>query len=167
MMSRPGHARPVATAAIAVFSAFGIGAIGALVTQLGPWYFALAKPAWQPPDWLFGPAWTLIFALAALSGALAWRGAVTRAERVRFIGAFALNAVLNIGWSWLFFRAHRPDWALAEVALLWLSIVAMIVAVAPLSKAAGWLLAPYLAWVTFAAFLNWTIVRLNGPFPGS
>jgi benzodiazapine receptor len=156
-----GRGRPIAAAAAA---AIVVGALGALVTDLSPWYYGLRKPSWQPPDWLFGPAWTLIFALAALAGVYAWRGAVTRRQRLRIALLFTLNAVLNIAWSWLFFRAHRPDWALAEVTLLWLSIAVLIAALAPLSKAASALLVPYLLWVTFAAFLNWTVVRLNAPF---
>ena len=80
------------------------------------------------------------------------------------LALFLVNAILNVGWSLLFFRLQRPDWALIEVAFLWLSIVALIVAIAPLSRLAAWLLAPYLAWVAFAAVLNFAIVRLNGPF---
>ena len=72
--------------------------------------------------------------------------------------------VLNAGWSWVFFTRKRPDWALAEVAALWLSIVALVVGIWPLSQTAALLLLPYLAWVSFASFLNATIVRLNAPF---
>jgi tryptophan-rich sensory protein len=94
----------------------------------------------------------------------AWRHARAPAERARIILLFAINGVLNVLWSGLFFRLHRPDWALAEVGFLWLSIVALIVALAPLSKTASWLLVPYLAWVTFAALLNRAVVQLNSPF---
>jgi benzodiazapine receptor len=155
------HWKPVLVAAAA---ALAVATLGGLVTELGPWYQSLRKPAWQPPDWLFGPVWTLIFGLAALAGVIAWRHAPDRAARTRIIGLFALNAFLNLLWSVLFFRLHRPDWALAEVGLLWLSILALIVALAPHSKAASWLLVPYLGWVTFAAVLNLAIVRLNAPF---
>jgi tryptophan-rich sensory protein len=141
-----------------------VGTLGAVITDLGPWYYALRKPAWQPPDWLFGPAWTTIFGLAAIAGVLAWRGAYSRAGRARIVGLFVLNATLNVGWSWLFFRVHRPDWALFEVGFLWLSIVALIAGLWPYSRVASLLLAPYLAWVTFASVLNVAIVRLNQPF---
>jgi translocator protein len=149
---------------IAAVAAFAVAGLGALMTDLGPWYAHLRKPEWQPPDWLFGPAWTVIFALCALSGYLAWRNAPDRAGREWVIAVFALNGFLNVTWSALFFRLKRPDWALAEVALLWLSIVLLIVVVARYSRAAAALLVPYLAWVTFAAILNLAIVRLNGPF---
>jgi tryptophan-rich sensory protein len=153
--------RPVLAAAL---TAFAVASLGALMTDLGPWYQGLRKPAWQPPDWLFGPVWTLIFALAALSAVLAWQSARTRAARRWIVGLFGLNAFLNILWTMLFFRFHRPDWALLEVGLLWLSIAVLMVVLAPHSRAASWLLAPYLAWVTFAAALNLAVAELNAPF---
>lgn len=141
-----------------------VAGLGALTTELGPWYYRLHKPNWQPPDWLFGPAWTLIFALAALAGILYWQRAENRSDRLQMIAAFSLNAFLNTLWSLLFFRLKRPDWALYEVGFLWLSIIVLIVLLARGSRTAAWLLAPYLAWVSFAAVLNWTIVHLNSPF---
>ena len=143
-----------------------VAVLGATVTELGPWYQSLKQPAWKPADWMFGPAWTLIYGSAALAGVLAWREAATRAQRDWIVGLFSLNGTLNIVWSWLFFRFQRPDWALAEVGLLWLSIVLLIVVLGRWSKTAGRLLVPYLAWVTFAAALNLAVVRLNAPFGG-
>lgn len=140
--------------------------IGALVTELGPWYRGLRKPDWQPPDGAFAPVWTGIFALAAISGVLAWRDAPDHMTRQSVLVLFAINALLNILWSVLFFRLQRPDWALGEVAALWLSILVPIVVFARFSKPASALLLPYLAWVTFAAVLNNAIVQLNGPFGG-
>ena len=141
-----------------------VAGLGSTMTDLGPWYWALRKPWWQPPDWLFGPAWTLIFALTALSGITSWNAASDRAAREWIIGAFALNGFLNILWSALFFRFRHPDWALAGVVLLWLSIAWLMLGPTRHSTAGRWLLLPYLAWVTFAAMLNLAIVRLNGPF---
>ena len=154
--------KPIGAAAL---SATAVGTLGALTTELGTWYYALHKPVWQPPDWLFGPAWTLIFALAALAGVLYWRAEYQREARLQILAAFALNAFLNTLWSLLFFRLKRPDLALDEVGFLWLSIVLLIVLLARRSTTAAWLLVPYLLWVSFASFLNWTIVQLNGPFP--
>jgi translocator protein len=154
--------RPILVAALA---AAAVAALGASATDLGPWYRSLRKPWWQPPDWLFGPAWTLIFALTALAGALAWIAAPGRMDRTRLLVVFALNALLNILWTGLFFHLQRPDWALAEVVLLWLSVLLLVVATRRHSRSASWLLAPYLAWVGFAAALNLAIVRLNHPFP--
>ena len=153
--------KPVIAAALA---AAAVASLGAWITDLGPWYQSLRQPAWKPPDALFGPAWTLIFGLAALAGISAWTHAPNRAGRLRVIWLFALNGLLNVLWSLLFFRLQRPDWALAEVGFLWLSIAALMLCFGPYSKAASWLLVPYIAWVTFAAILNLAIVRLNYPF---
>jgi len=158
-----GRASAVKPVALAAAAAIFIALLGATVTDLGDWYRQLAKPSWQPPDWLFGPAWTLIFALTAWSALRVWLHAPA-AERVWLIGLFCLNGFLNVLWSLLFFRAQRPDWALIEVAFLWLSIVWLMVAAGRHDRMAAWLLLPYLAWVAFAGYLNLTVVRLNTPF---
>ncbi|ACK51004.1 TspO and MBR like protein [Methylocella silvestris BL2] len=136
--------------------------IGGTITDIGPWYHSLRKPSWQPPDWLFGPAWTVIFILVTLAAAKAWQGAGGRENRHWVLGLFALNGFLNIMWSVFFFRLQRPDWALLEVALLWLSILMLIVFFWRRTQAASLLLTPYLAWVSFAAALNLAVVMLNG-----
>ena len=144
--------------------AAAVAVMGGLMTTLGPWYYGLHKPAWAPPDWAFAPAWTVIFALAALSGATVWRAMPPMRAWARIVSLFAVNGVLNILWSALYFRLHRPDWALVEAGLLWLSVLALIVVIRPWSRPASWLLVPYLAWVAFAFALNLAIVRLNYPF---
>jgi translocator protein len=150
--------------AVAVLWGVLVAGLGAWLTELSPWYHALKKPTWQPPDWLFGPAWTVILALASLAALLAWRNTSDRDNRILIIVLFAINGVLNITWSPLFFKLRRPDWALAEVPFLWLSILAPIVVLASFARTASWLMVPYLLWVSFAAVLNLTIVRLNRPF---
>ncbi len=164
-MSRGGRSRivPVITAAA---TAIAVAAVGATMTDIGPWYQGLAKPSWQPPDWLFGPAWTLIFSLAALAGIAGWRAAPDQASREWMVGLFAINGVLNIAWSALFFRFRRPDWALVEVVLLWLSVLALILVLRRFTRNGALMLVPYLLWVTFAAVLNLAVVRLNAPFGG-
>lgn len=149
---------PVMVAAVA---AILVASLGASVTDIGPWYQALRKPAWQPPDWLFGPAWTVIFACAALSAATAWRDARDDADREWLIGLFALNGFLNVLWSFLFFRMQRPDLALIEVGVFWLSILVLYLVVRPYSRTGSLWLLPYMAWVAFAAVLNWAVVGLN------
>lgn len=149
---------------VAGVAALALSAAGGLLTEIGPWYRDLRKPSWQPPNWLFGPAWTLILGLAAWSAALAWTEATTFGQRTLVIVLYSLNALFHLLWSPLFFKFKRPDWALWEVPLLWLSILAPMILVAPISTMASWLLLPYLLWVAFAAYLNLTIVRLNGPF---
>ena len=150
--------------AVAAASAIVVAALGGAATDISGWYRALHKSPLTPPDWAFGPAWTLIYALTAISGVLAWRAASTRAARQAVLMLFALNALLNVLWSELFFMLRRPDWALIEVVPFWLSVLALIVVIRPVSRRASWLLAPYLVWVAFAGWLNLEIVRLNGPF---
>lgn len=161
MTPRGGLLKPVLIAAAA---ALAVAGLGGLMTDLGPWYQGLVQPPWKPPDWLFGPAWTAIFALAAMAGVIAWRRAPRRVDREWMLALFALNGFLNVLWSLLFFRLHRPDWALFEVLLLWLSILLLIGVLARYARTASLLLLPYLAWVAFAGFLNLATVRLNGPF---
>lgn len=152
---------PLGTAAaVAVVCAIA----GAVLTETGPWYHALKKPAWKPPDWAFGPVWTTIFVLAVIATALAWVAAEGTGARPLIFWSLAANVVLNIAWSGIFFKLRRPDWALAEVALLWLSILVLIAVLGSASLWAGVLLVPYLAWVSTAMFLNYRIVRMNGPF---
>jgi tryptophan-rich sensory protein len=132
---------------------------------VGAWYRELLKPSWNPPNWVFGPAWTAILALAAWSGVLAWKNAVDDGpERVMILALFGVNIVLHMLWSPLFFALKRPDWALIKVPFLWLSIVALMLAVGRYSSSTVWLLLPYLLWVPVAAFPNLQIVRLNRPF---
>jgi len=140
-----------------------IAATGAALTNLGPWYFNLVKPSWQPPDWLFGPAWTLIFLFAATAAVKGWRATDDPLRRRWLVALFLLNGAFNVLWTVLFFHNQRPDQALLEVPLLWASVLALIVVLWARSRAAAVLLIPYLAWVSFAAVLNFTIVQLNQP----
>ncbi len=166
MRPRPVSMKPtiVIPVIVASVAALCVAALGATVTDLGPWYQGLAKPTWNPPDVVFPMGWTLIYALITVAGITAWRAARTAAQAEWVIALFALNGFLNISWSILFFRLQRPDWAFYEVIALWLSIVAMIVFCGRFSRAAALLLVPYLVWVGFAAALNWQVVQLNAPF---
>lgn len=152
---------PIIIAATTTLLVLGIGG---WMTTVGPWYENLIKPNWNPPNWVFGPAWTIILGLAAWSGVLAWTNASNDREKLLIFTLFGINIVFHMLWSPLFFNLRRPDWALFEIPFLWLSILALMIGLAPLSSKASWLLLPYLLWVTFAAFLNLTIVRLNAPF---
>ena len=141
-----------------------VAVAGGVLTEIGPWYEQLKKPWWQPPNWAFGPVWTVILVLAAISAALAWEEAPDAGARTAIVVVLAVNSVLNIAWSGIFFKMRRPDWALIEVAMLWLSIVALIVVLGAHSTTAGLLMVPYLVWVSIASFLNFRIVQLNQPF---
>lgn len=123
----------------------------------GEWYQGLAKPPWQPPDWVFAPVWTALYLLMGIAAWLVW------SER-RWTWAFMLFLVqlgLNAAWTWLFFGLQRPGLALFEICLLWLAILATLIAFWRIRPLAGGLLVPYLAWVTFALMLNAELWRRN------
>lgn len=149
---------------IAFLAASVIAAMGATMTQLGPWYHALVQPRWAPPDAAYGIAWTAIYALTALGGVTGWLTAPNSRVREWLLGMFAFNGFLNVLWSVLFFQLHRPDWAVIEALALWLSVFGLILLIWRRSMTGAVLLLPYLLWVTFAAYLDMTIVKLNGPF---
>jgi benzodiazapine receptor len=137
---------------------------GGLLSDIGPWYSGLKVPAWKPPNWAFGPVWTTIGICAGFSAALAWRSAEPGSQRRLVLELFGANAVFNVLWSLLFFKLRRPDWALIEVVPLWLSVLAPLVLLWPIRTTSSLLLVPYLVWVSIAAVLNLSIVRLNAPF---
>lgn len=149
---------------VAGLAAVMTAVVGGTIIDLGPWYHSLAQPAWAPPDAAYGVAWTAIYACTALAAVTGWRAAAHARDADWLIGLYALNGFLNILWSLLFFRFHRPDWASIEGGLLMLSVVALIVTSARYSRRAAALLLPYLAWVAFAGWLNLAVIRLNGPF---
>ena len=148
----------------AILWAVVLGGAGGALTTIGPWYRNLKKPTWQPPDWLFGPAWTVILGLAAWAAVLSYYGAADAPGRTLVVVLYAINFFCHLAWSPLFFTARRPDWSLIEVAFLWSSVLALCICLRPYSVTATWLIVPYLVWVSFAACLNAVIVRLNGPF---
>lgn len=154
----------------AIFVAGGIalvlGALGGATSPITPWYDDLKKPRWQPPKWLFGPAWGVILACAATAAVMGWNASTGRAARTDLLIVFAVNAVFFIGWSPLFFVARRPDWAMIEWVFLWASVAAATLVVARVSDLGGLFMAPYLAWVTFAGVLNRAVVIRNRPFAG-
>jgi len=155
-----------APAVTAALTALAVAILGGLMTDIGPWYVQLQKPAWQPPDWVFGPVWTTIYVLTAAAGVKAWNATPLPDARRLLLILFLLNATLNVLWSLLFFRLHRPDWAFYEIFVLWASIVLLMVVCMRRSATALVLLVPYVSWVSFAAVLNYEIVRLNRPFTG-
>ncbi|WP_095415750.1 TspO/MBR family protein [Thermogutta terrifontis] len=139
-----------------------VGFLGSLATapQVDGWYRTLNKPTWNPPSSVFGPVWTTLFITMGIAAWLVWKQTGFRAGNVP-LGLFGLQLVLNAAWSWIFFGMHRPDLAFIEILVLWLAIVATMWAFFRYSRLAGWLLTPYLAWVSFAAVLNFTIWRMN------
>ncbi|GAA1396935.1 TspO/MBR family protein [Catellatospora coxensis] len=120
-------------------------------------YAALARPGWAPPSWLFGPVWTVLYAMIAVAGWLVWR----RAGWGPAMWAYTLQLVLNAIWTPLFFGAGQRGLAFADIVALWLAIAATVLLFRRISALAAWLLVPYWLWVTFAGALNFTIWHLN------
>jgi benzodiazapine receptor len=138
---------------------FGAAATGAFVSK-GGWYADLAKPSWNPPSWVFAPVWTTLYGMMAVAAWLVWRRGGWR-DQARPLGAFLFQWALNALWTPLFFGMHRPDLALLDIVALWLALAVTVGRFWKVSRTAGALLVPYLAWVGFAAVLNFTIWRLN------
>ena len=145
----------------AVFAAAGVASLFTARSVAG-WYTALAKPSWTPPGAVFAPVWTALYFLMALAAWLVWRKAGGLAAARLPLALFAVQLALNAAWSILFFGLRMPGLAFGELVLLWVAIAATLAAFRRVLPAAGLLLAPYLAWVTFAGALNFALWRLNG-----
>jgi tryptophan-rich sensory protein len=141
---------------------FAAAAIGSLAGPAGggQWYDTLTKPALNPPSWVFGPVWTLLYLLMAISAWLVWRQKPVPGLTAAMV-AFGVQLALNAAWSPLFFGLHRPLWALYDLLALWAALLVTVVLFFRIRPLAGWLMIPYLLWATFAAYLNIMIVRLN------
>jgi tryptophan-rich sensory protein len=125
------------------------------------WYATIIRPSFSPPNWIFAPVWTTLFALMGIAAFLVWKKRESNKNTRIALKIFSGQLALNTLWSILFFGLQSPEIAFIEIIILWLAIVATIIAFARISKSAAWLLSPYIAWVTFAAYLNYSIVILN------
>jgi tryptophan-rich sensory protein len=155
--------RPLVTLSSVVVACVLLGAAGGLITapQIETWYATLDKPGFTPPNWVFGPVWTLLYALQGVAAWLVWRaGLDRRAVRVA-LALFATQFALNVAWSPVFFGLESPALGLVVIVPLWVAIVATIAAAARVERRAAALLVPYLAWVSFATLLNYAIWTLN------
>ena len=150
--------RPYGSLAVFLVLAFSAAAFGSAFPP-GSWYAMLDKPSWTPPNWLFGPVWTVLYIMIAVAGWRIW----TRLGQARTpaLVAWGVQMVLNALWSWLFFGLHRLDVAFVEIALLWLAITTTIALTWRHDRWTAGLLVPYLAWVSFASALNLALWRMN------
>jgi benzodiazapine receptor len=141
---------------------FVVAGLGAAATtpEIAGWYRTIAKPRWNPPDAVFGPVWTALYIMMAIAAWWVWRPAGFRGAAGP-LTLFFVQLGLNGLWSWIFFAWHRLGWAFAEIAVLWVVLAATTIAFFAHSRVAGWLMTPYLAWVSFASYLNFAIWRLN------
>lgn len=158
-MKRKAYLLLIASIAISLLA----GVIGSLFTVTGPgsWYASINKPSFNPPNWLFGPVWTMLFILMGVALFLVWRRGWRKAEVKNGLKIFFIQLSFNVVWSYFFFGLANPRLAFLEIIALWLAIIANIFAFFRVDKRAAWLLLPYLAWVSFAAFLNFSIWRIN------
>jgi tryptophan-rich sensory protein len=141
------------------FVTAGVGAVASANAK--SFYSELVQPAWAPPGWLFGPVWTVLFVLMAIAAWLVWRAPAAPATRRWALGLFVVQLVANALWSWLFFAWQQGAWAFTEVIVLWVLIALTCAAFWRIRPLAGALLLPYLAWVGFAACLNWVLWQAN------
>lgn len=139
------------------------GIIGSIFTapSIRGWYDTLIRPDIAPPNWVFGPVWTTLFALMGIAAFLVWKRGLEHRNVKIALGIFAVQLVLNTLWSIIFFGLRSPGGALIEIVFLWFAILVTIVVFSKISRAAAWLLVPYIAWVSFAAYLNFSIWMLN------
>ena len=137
----------------------GLGGLSA-ASSLRTWYLHLAKPPYTPPDWVFAPVWTVLYVAIGVAAWLAWKTRNSDCRR-RGLRLFLVQLFLNFSWTYIFFGAHHPGAALFEIALLAISIGLTANTFFKMTRTAGWLMTAYLAWVLFAAYLNWGIWRLN------
>jgi len=139
------------------------GIIGSLFTfsSIPTWYVTIIRPTFSPPNWIFGPVWTTLFALMGIALFLVWQKGIARKDVKVAVAIFLVQLILNTIWSIIFFGAHNIGGAFIEIIFLWLAILATIITFYKISKPAGYLLLPYIAWVSFAGFLNYTIWTLN------
>lgn len=140
---------------------FAAAAIGGVASaQAGPFYAGLVQPSWAPPGWVFGPVWTALYALMGIAAWLVWRsGGFQRNGNA--LGLFIAQLAVNALWTWMFFAWHQGTYSFGNIMLLWVLIVATMIAFWRVRPLAGALLVPYLAWVSFAAMLNWAMWQLN------
>lgn len=138
---------------------FAAASTGVFVST-GDWYASLIKPSWNPPSWLFGPVWSILYCVMAVAAWLVWCLGGWERQRIP-LALFVLQLTLNALWTPLFFGLHMPGLAFGEMCLLWLALVSTVILFWRIRPLAGFLLVPYLGWVSFAAFLNFTIWQLN------
>jgi tryptophan-rich sensory protein len=158
----PGRARDLLGLVAFIALCLGISAVGGLVTakSVATWYQALDKPAFNPPDWLFAPVWTVLYLMIAVAGWRVWRLRGLAGARFEMT-VYALQLVLNLAWSFMFFGARLIGVAFGEIVVLLTAIIVNALVFWRVDRIAGWLLAPYAAWVTFALALNLALWRLN------
>lgn len=148
---------------LSIIICLSAGAIGSIftVSSIPTWYSTLNKPGFNPPNWIFGPVWTTLYIFMGISLNLVWQQKLKKSLKITAILWFVFQLILNSLWSIIFFGIKNPPLALVCIFILWYAIFQTMQKFYPLSKTAAYLLVPYLAWVSFATFLNAAIASLN------
>jgi len=141
----------------------GVGLLSAFLTsaEMNTWFDTLNKPSWNPPGYLFGPVWTFLYLLMGISVWLIWKSNISNRRKESAMTIFGVQLFFNFCWSIIFFRYHSPAWAFVDILLMIITIIMTMISFSSISKPATWLLLPYLLWVCFASFLNYTIWMMN------
>lgn len=148
---------------ISILLCQGAGFVGSFAnrTSVDTWYSTIKKPGFNPPNWIFGPVWIVLFVMMAVALYLVWISGTGTGNKNLAITVFMVQLGLNILWSYLFFYFKSPGWGVVEIIVLWIFILITILLFLPVSRWAGYLMIPYFLWVTFASVLNFSIWHLN------
>ena len=148
---------------ISLLVCLAAGFLGSIFTtpSIPTWYASLTKPSFNPPNWLFAPAWTILFILMGISAFLVWHKGLKKKGVKKALGFFLAQLIFNVLWSFLFFKFHSPFLALLDIIFLWFLILLTILKFFKINNTAGLLLIPYLLWVSFASILNYFVYKLN------
>lgn len=148
---------------ISIAIPLSVGGLGGYFTStsVNDWYTTLHKPSFNPPGWVFGPVWTILYVVMGISFFIVWKKNMLTPFKKKAFTFYFLQLALNLLWSFVFFYKKQPGWALAEIIILLVSIVTTTIYFFKISKIAGWLMVPYIAWVCFASILNYSIWMLN------
>lgn len=149
--------------AISVVITLAVGLLSSLAVagEITTWYATLVRPWFAPPNWIFGPVWTMLYILMGIGAGQVWNAGTALPDVRRALGLYAVQLVLNAAWSVIFFGLHALGGALIELSVLWALIILTMFAFARVRRASAWLLLPYICWVSFAFILNWAFWRSN------
>jgi len=140
-----------------------VGAVAGMFTSSGVngWYALANKPWFNPPNWIFAPVWTALYIMMGIAFFLIWKSGADKNIKQTAMALFVVQLTINFFWSFIFFKLQQPGWAFAEIIVMWVMILLTIIWFGKISKAAAWLLVPYICWVSFASVLNYSIWKLN------
>jgi translocator protein len=155
--------KPVLKLIISIAIPLAVGAIAGFFTtsSVEGWFTSINKPSFNPPNWLFAPVWTALYIMMGIAFFLVWKSNADEKIKQSAMVLFFFQLALNFLWSFIFFYAHQPGWALVDIGALWILIFFTIIWFGKISPAAAWLLVPYICWVSFATVLNFAIWKLN------